>query len=161
MTTTPTAAPSAEPAPTTSHEDELSIGGFGWWAMGGALGTALTAFIAFIVLIQVNAPAREVREPTPGSAGSPLAEVTLVAAEFSFDPFSVFVTPEATITMDNQGAIFHNLEIAGIEGFLLEADPGVSAVGQVMLEPGDYVIFCAVPGHRESGMEGELRVAGE
>ena len=55
----------------------------------------------------------------------------------------------------------HNLEI---EGNGVEAGPSATISGgekaelKVTLKPGTYQFFCAIPGHREAGMEGTLTV---
>ncbi len=38
------------------------------------------------------------------------------------------------------------------------SEPGVGVVHLMVHEPGEYVIYCSVPGHREAGMEGTLIV---
>ncbi len=38
------------------------------------------------------------------------------------------------------------------------SEPGVGVVHLKVHEPGEYVIYCSVPGHREAGMEGTLIV---
>jgi uncharacterized cupredoxin-like copper-binding protein len=51
-----------------------------------------------------------------------------------------------------------------LEGEVLgESDTVTGAVATLELTevaPGEYVFFCAVPGHREGGMEGDLTVTG-
>ena len=37
-------------------------------------------------------------------------------------------------------------------------EPGTGVVHIKIHEPGEYVIYCSVPGHREGGMEGTLIV---
>ena len=35
---------------------------------------------------------------------------------------------------------------------------GDSAAATAELDPGEYIYYCSIPGHRESGMEGTLTV---
>ena len=68
---------------------------------------------------------------------------------------------EDTFVLTNDASVPHNLEI---EGNGVEAGPtdtisgGQTAQLKVNLKPGTYTFFCAVPGHREAGMEGTLTV---
>lgn len=63
---------------------------------------------------------------------------------------------EVTIHLTNDAQIPHNVEVegAGVSETVTGADTSLD----VTLEPGEYVFFCAVPGHREGGMEGTLTV---
>lgn len=83
---------------------------------------------------------------------------TIVATEFAFTPPVVQIGTQAELTLVNEGAAFHNLEIEGVDGFILEAQAGESATGSIELAAGNYVMWCSVPGHREAGMEGSLIV---
>jgi len=67
---------------------------------------------------------------------------------------------EVTINFDNPSAIGHDVaiekdgeQIAATE-VIMESEDSTTAE----LEPGDYVFYCTVPGHREAGMEGPLTV---
>ena len=66
-----------------------------------------------------------------------------------------------TFTLTNDAPVPHNL---AIEGNGVNAGPsdtidnGATADLTVDLKPGTYTFFCAIPGHREAGMEGTLTV---
>lgn len=83
--------------------------------------------------------------------------VTIATKEFAFDPASVTAPAGGfTLTVDNaKGLVEHDVTIEG-EDITVLAQPGASASAEVDLEAGTYTIFCSVPGHRQSGMEGEL-----
>lgn len=64
------------------------------------------------------------------------------------------------VTSPNESSVPHNIAIEG---------QGVDEIGEVVTnggisvvnftaEPGEYVFYCSVPGHREAGMEGTLTV---
>lgn len=55
----------------------------------------------------------------------------------------------------------HELAIEGVQGEepIATCEPAGTGSGSVELEAGTYTFYCAVPGHREEGMEGELVVA--
>ncbi len=158
-----TSAPPDTEAP-ASHDDDLQVGNFGWWALGGALGTAITVGLAFVVLIAMTSePERTnamVEGGDAGVAGEAVSEITLVATEFAYDPDAFVGLPDLTVALDNQGLVIHNFVIEGIPEaeFVVEAEAGAAGSGTVSLEPGDYVFFCSIPGHREAGMEGTMTV---
>ncbi|HZO60414.1 MAG TPA: plastocyanin/azurin family copper-binding protein [Solirubrobacterales bacterium] len=101
--------------------------------------------------------------------GSPAAgtDLTVQMRDYEFDPRDVNLAPGAVIHVTNEGQIAHNLkiergpdpteetqELAGTDSFL----PGDSENLEIALPRGRYAMVCTVPGHRELGMTGRLRV---
>ena len=62
-----------------------------------------------------------------------------------------------TIELVNESGIPHNVEIEGQDAVSETITEGSTEL-TVTLEPGEYVFFCNIPGHREGGMEGTLTV---
>jgi plastocyanin len=65
-----------------------------------------------------------------------------------------------TIELTNDSSVAHNVEVEG-NGVEEESDTitGDTTSLTVDLESGTYEFYCAVPGHREAGMEGTLNVS--
>ena len=84
---------------------------------------------------------------------------SVTATEFSYSPTRIEATTDATLRLRNDGAVYHDLRIEGVDDFSLEALPDEDATGSIELEAGSYVLFCSVPGHREAGMVAELQVS--
>jgi plastocyanin len=87
--------------------------------------------------------------------------------EYSFDPEDATVKRGASITVENDGQIAHNLTIeegpdpkkeskklAGTSTFL----GGKSEKLEVDVQPGKHAMVCTVAGHRELGMIGTITV---
>jgi plastocyanin len=66
---------------------------------------------------------------------------------------------EVTIELVNESGIPHNVEVEGngVEEVSETITEGTTELS-LTLEAGEYVFYCAVPGHREGGMEGTLTV---
>ena len=95
--------------------------------------------------------------PSP-SAGA--RELVVVATEFGFDPDEVRIGSGQTVnlTLDNRGAVYHDLTIADL-GFVLTAEAGARSSGALTVaEPGRYRFICGVVGHADAGMTGTLVV---
>ena len=94
-----------------------------------------------------------------GGGGGADDSVTVVAEDtlsFDRDDYSV-PAGEVTIDYENGGNIAHTLLIDGVDDFKLAvASSGDTDEGTTELEPGDYRIYCDVPGH--SDMEATLTV---
>lgn len=85
------------------------------------------------------------------------------AGEFFFEDLSgTYWAGDIEVTLNNVGAAEHNIVVIGAnEGSdnpVAQALGGESATGTVNLFEGDYIYYCAIPGHRAQGMEGELTV---
>jgi plastocyanin len=63
---------------------------------------------------------------------------------------------EVTIELVNESGVPHNVEIEG-QGASETITEGSTEL-TVTLEPGEYVFFCNISGHRAAGMEGTLTV---
>jgi len=77
------------------------------------------------------------------------ADVTLPAGPIRFD-------------VSNEGPTPHNVAIRQGEGELLATTPDLgrdeAGILDAMLEPGDYILFCTLPGHESLGVVGTLTV---
>jgi uncharacterized cupredoxin-like copper-binding protein len=96
-------------------------------------------------------------------AGRGAPTVQLAAKEFLFIPKEVSATSgHVTFVVQNQGAIEHDLVVAGPGGNTIAElaiiEPGETSTLNVTLPPGTYTLYCNLPGHREAGMVAALRV---
>jgi len=70
---------------------------------------------------------------------------------------------EGTVILEivNEGTMNHALKIGGLSTGTAETDsfaPGSSRTLNVELSPGQYDLWCPIPGHRSQGMETTMRV---
>ncbi len=102
-------------------------------------------------------------ETTTHEANGGGGHLTLTAdpsGAISFDQTELTAAAgEVTIELVNESGIPHNVEIEGngIEEVSETITEGTTEL-TVMLDAGEYTFYCAVPGHREGGMEGTLTV---
>ncbi|WP_052666025.1 plastocyanin/azurin family copper-binding protein [Nitriliruptor alkaliphilus] len=88
-------------------------------------------------------------------------EIVVTAASMSFEPdrLELSVGEPVNIALTSED-ILHDLNIDEVD-FHLVADVDETAVGGLEFgEPGTYVAYCSVPGHRDAGMEMEVTVDG-
>jgi plastocyanin len=100
--------------------------------------------------------------PPPGSGGGGGGHLVKIdAADLTFAPKEVPAPPgPVSISLNNIGKIHHTLVLEGVADFKkLEADPG-QAPSETWADakPGEYIMFCDVPGHRAAGMEAKLKI---
>jgi plastocyanin len=106
-------------------------------------------------------------QPAETTGGGTTSTSSVKMDEYSFDPDTVVAKQGDTITVENGGAIAHNLtveqgpdpkkkskKLAGTSTFL----PNKSEKLKVDIKPGKYVMVCTVAGHRELGMVGTFTV---
>jgi uncharacterized cupredoxin-like copper-binding protein len=76
-------------------------------------------------------------------------------------PQTTFAPGTYTFDVENGGKVEHDLTVEGPGG--KEATPlipaGKGASVTVKLEPGTYDFFCAVPGHKQLGMDQKVKVS--
>jgi uncharacterized cupredoxin-like copper-binding protein len=84
-------------------------------------------------------------------------EITVTATEFKFDPERLEVPADTpvTITLINNGVVEHDITIDEL-GVHILAFPGETVSETITVPAGIYHVYCAVPGHHEAGMMGEL-----
>ncbi|MDQ3571773.1 MAG: plastocyanin/azurin family copper-binding protein [Actinomycetota bacterium] len=110
------------------------------------------------------APAeRAEEEPVDTEPSKDAIEVTSPeAGDLIFNPDSLEAAAgEVALAYTNPSPVPHNIAIENDGKALAESETvteGDSATATANLDAGTYVFYCAVPGHRESGMQGELTV---
>ena len=97
----------------------------------------------------------------PKATGRTLALAADPGGALRFDKTRAAVLAgRVTVRLTNDSSVEHNVTISqgsrtlGATDTITESD----ATLRLELRPGDYVFFCSVVGHRESGMEGSLTV---
>ena len=97
---------------------------------------------------------------TTAPASDLSTSVTVTASEFKFSPSSIQVPAgqKISFTLDNKGAVEHDVTIQAA-GFTLLARAGQTATGDYTFDtPGVFDLICSIPGHKEAGMKGTLTV---
>ncbi len=86
----------------------------------------------------------------------------VVMSEFKFEPSDVSVKQGSMIDVPNEGSVDHDLKVrkkGGDDLGGIDVIPGgKSEMLTVDFEPGEYEMYCSVPGHEESGMVGTFTV---
>jgi uncharacterized cupredoxin-like copper-binding protein len=86
---------------------------------------------------------------------------TVTMSELEFAPSAVTVAAEAGLAVRNAGSVGHDLKLrrdAEEAGGTQVINPGETQQLQVLFDPGDYEMYCSVPGHEQSGMKGTFTV---
>jgi plastocyanin len=105
---------------------------------------------------------------TPPEAGEPVREASQTIEVSSpvdggliFEPSELSAKAGAvTVEYDNPSPVQHSVAIEAGSETLAESEIGTETTltASAELDPGDYVFYCTVPGHREAGMQGTLTV---
>lgn len=134
--------------------EPLAFAGIGLGAMA-----LVAAVFAVGVSVRAANEARDALEESRSGAGAaaPAEEYVLSLDEFSIDPGELAVPAGAVLTLDNLGAVTHNLSVDG------NASPMIDGGGSAQLDlaglaPGTYEMRCDVPGHAEAGMTGTITI---
>lgn len=99
--------------------------------------------------------------PSAGGGGGGGAEVIEVSAtEFAFDPSALVVAENGKIVLTNDGTVQHDIAVKENDAFEMSlVDPGETGELDLSgLAPGEYNVYCTVPGHEAAGMKGTLTV---
>lgn len=98
---------------------------------------------------------------TSGAQAEDIETVTVVAKEFEFQPARVEMDRGETLRLKlvNQGQLSHNLHLRGISTKTGTIQTGnTDTVRVTASEDGTLEFYCAVPGHEQAGMTGEILV---
>lgn len=104
--------------------------------------------------------AEETTEDTGADGGTTIELAADPGGALAFDQTELTAPAgEVTIHLTNDAQIPHNVEVEGngVEE-VSETITGGDTNLTLTLEAGEYEFYCAVPGHREGGMEGTLTV---
>lgn len=151
--------------PGATPEDGSPPGMPGWVkAAGVAVGVLILLAVVLMVAGGEHSPARHApgagavhpQDATP-IEGAP--ELAVTAADLRFDPDRIELPAGLPVNVALTSAdVMHDLVVDEL-GFHLGAERGETAVGGLVFpEPGTYLAYCSVPGHREAGMQLEFVV---
>jgi nitrite reductase (NO-forming) len=141
----------------------LRAGRFEWWLTPLIGGLAVLALVvATIAVLAASSP--EVGASggaTSSGAGSASTDFDVVLADFSITPASIEVPAGETLTfhVTNEGEMPHDFAVDGADGTKM-LDPGESETIEVDGVTAATDAWCTVAGHRESGMEMSISLAG-
>ena len=121
---------------------------------------AVVALLVSVTAIGFGMRADDESASGDGEVSAGAAEPTSASlTELKISPAELTSPAGGSIRVSNDGAAPHNLAIEGTDLRTPMLDPGDAAeLALTGLEPGTFVAFCEVPGHREAGMVAELTV---
>ncbi len=146
-------SPTASPPAATPHV-EASSRRDGLFTI--AIVVAVLALVGAVMAVGLGWRAIDESQLSAGGGGGG-GQAMVSLSEFAVTPASIG-TGGSLHVMDD-GAVAHNLSIEGTELKTADIQAGKDAILELGdLAPGTYTMFCAIPGHREAGMEAELTV---
>ena len=100
----------------------------------------------------------KVVQPDPVATGARVIHV--VASSFKLVPSSITVVTGENVAIELEATdTTHDFVVDGPPGHVVAAGAGETVTGGLRIdEPGEYVVYCSLPGHRQAGMEASLRV---
>jgi uncharacterized cupredoxin-like copper-binding protein len=129
--------------------------GFGFATTAFTLLTAVFTFAALIVAGSALVKSEDAEEQA--ALGGTGAQVSL--SEFTIEPSMIEVPEGGSLVVRNTGQAVHNLAITGTDVRTSDIDPGgAESLDLSGLKAGTYEMFCAISGHKSSGMTGTLVV---
>jgi len=88
-------------------------------------------------------------------------DVSMVEMAFLPDPIEV-ASDDAVLRIVNDGEVEHSMLVPDLGKGTPDLQPGQElTIDLTDQEPGEYYVFCDVPGHREAGMETTLVITDE
>lgn len=130
--------------------------------MSPANQTMLARFAAatsIFALLMVGVVAVTAGGSTDSGETGPAAPVEVALTEFAISPAAVVVPLGGSLNLTNNGTMPHNVSILDTPIKTADLAAGASAPLDVSsLSPGQYEIFCAISGHKDSGMTGTLTI---
>jgi FtsP/CotA-like multicopper oxidase with cupredoxin domain len=95
-----------------------------------------------------------------GTAVAAAAPVPVTLGDLFIEPGELTAAAgDVTLAVTNEGATAHDITVEELGVATPALDGGASADLELgTLEPGEYTLFCSIPGHRPSGMEATLTV---
>ncbi|MCA9922191.1 MAG: cupredoxin domain-containing protein [Anaerolineales bacterium] len=89
-----------------------------------------------------------------------LQSLTLTTKDMAFGPTEMRVKAgePVTLQLDNYDFYGHSFDIDAFDLHVAMPGNGRATATFTPTEPGEYTIYCSVPGHREAGMIGTLIV---
>jgi len=127
-------------------------------ATGQASAAAETAVDATASPTPDETITRETNVAATPSAGGDQLIVEMVDVAFSPVEVVIPANTDVTIVLPNNGAVVHNFNVDELSLRSDDVQPGQSQEVVINAPPGEYTFYCSVPGHRELGMIGILRV---
>ncbi len=114
---------------------------------------------SIFALVMVGVVAITANGKSGGDAEAVAGPVDVAPTEFASTPAAVSVPLGGSLNVTNNGTMPHNVTILDTAIKTTDLGPGESAPLDVSsLEPGQYEIFCAITGHKDSGMTGTLTI---
>ena len=137
-----------------------------WPQFPGRSGLApfVVACVALFVgmMLAVFFLAKESEEAEAGEPSESAQRVEVKAVDYKFElPETSLDAGSYTFVMHNEGQDVHNLTIEGPEVEDAATDtvgPDESAEVEATLHPGEYELYCSVPGHKGLGMDLKISV---
>jgi plastocyanin len=124
---------------------------------GQGWGTGAAAIVVAVLALVIATVAVFVRDGGGDGDSAAGGDASVALSEFALTPAAVTVPAGGSLKVTNDGTMPHNLSIEGTDLKTADLAGGESETLDLSaLEPGEYPIICAIPGHSDAGMTGKL-----
>ncbi len=114
---------------------------------------------SIFALLMVGVVAISASDSSGSGDAEVAAPVDVALSEFAITPAAIVVPLGGSLNLTNNGTMEHN--VAVLDTAIKSTDLAGGATEQVdlsSLEPGEYELFCAITGHKDSGMTAKLTI---